>query len=564
MAMPGGNPTAISYRNAKQLAVRLGLDSSEKLARLFHELGLGKLSIEIRPEAIIVNLAHQHVPADLPASNGSACELERGIIDGSLEIITGIPVNTSETSCWVTGTQECVFEAFMDMTADRPRYAPGIATARPNQGIGPGEERSLNSMRAWYLDLATRELARSRRHGRSLSFVYVDLDDLGLVNTEHGRRAGDQIISAVSAVLSRACRTEDFLWHNGEDEFALVLSETGIEAADVVASRLSTAIYSAAENIDFAAKISASIGYSTFPTHADDMASLLERARSAQYMAKARGKGRVQVAVTDHSANVGKPTGYPAATDAESSTKPTHRGDGSVSRRAKTVPEIAVTNPGMMENPITMVVALSGPLLMAGIKQILSESENIMICGEVVDPHRLPESIEDARPDMIITDMAMATIDDFAVPRLIREENLPCKFIIFADIIDQEVVKIASDFNIDAIILQSATPDEIMGAISSAYEGKAVIPEEARAAIKELESQRQLLSELSERELEVLELIAEGKSNSQISQDLFITVNTVRFHLANIYQKLSVSNRTEAANCYLKQDKESDSQPRLL
>ena len=71
--------------------------------------------------------------------------------------------------------------------------------------------------------------------------------------------------------------------------------------------------------------------------------------------------------------------------------------------------------------------------------------------------------------------------------------------------------------------------------------------------------------ELSERGIEVLWLIAEGKSNSQISEDLFITVNTVRFHLANIYQKLSVSNRTEAANYYLRQDLAGpDGQTKLL
>ncbi|MHB0916093.1 MAG: diguanylate cyclase [Thermoleophilia bacterium] len=555
---------AVSYQNARQLAIRLGLDSSEKLAHLFRDLGMGQLSIDVKPETIVVSLAHQHAPAKLPASNGPACELERGIIDGALEIITGMPVKTSETSCWTTGSRECVFEAFLDMNSDRPRYAPGIMAARPDSKNGHDRDRNRDRMRTWYLDLAARELAKSRRHGRPLSFIYLDLDDLGRVNTEHGRRAGDQIINAVSAVLSRTCRTEDFLWHHGEDEFALVLAETDTEAADVVASRLSTAIFSAAENIDFAARISASIGYSTFPAHGDDLASLLESARSAQYLAKARGKGRTQVAVSAPPAGEDAASAYPASSGARRATVPGDHNDGFVPRQSAAEPESDASSLDTDESPITLVVALSGPLLMAGIKQLLGENKNIMIAEEVADPLSLAGSIEDARPDMIITDMAIAAADDFAVPRIIREENLPCKLMILAEVIDQEVIKIASDFTIDAIVLQGASPQEILDAISTAYKGKVVIPEEAKAAIKELEGQRQLLSELSERELEVLELIAEGKSNSQISQDLFITVNTVRFHLANIYQKLSVSNRTEAANCYLKQDKESDSQPRLL
>jgi diguanylate cyclase (GGDEF)-like protein len=454
----------------------------------------------------------------------------------------------------------------MDYSGDVPRYIPALSSM---QGIfGPGSGGSQNGfgqiqIRSWYMDLAARELARSRRHGRPLSVVYMDLDDLGRVNAEHGRVAGDQVISAVSAALSKSCRAEDFLWHNGEDEFAIIITEADTDAADIVAQRLSTAIFSAAENIDFAARISASIGFSTYPEHAEDLSELLERAKSALYLAKASGKGRAQIAVKDPLGEHGK---ILAADNKRTKADADDRRLDYSPRRSltDTEDETAVEGLGAEDKPVSVVIAMSGPLLMAGFMQIIGKEEQIEVLKELSDPAKLPEVIEDIRPDMIISDMAMASEDDYAALRLIREENLPCKYVVVADIIDQEVIKTAADFHIDGIVLQSATPKEIVTAITATYRGQSVIPEEAKAAMKELENKRQLLGELSDRELDVLKLIAEGKSNSQISEDLYITVNTVRFHLANIYQKLSVSNRTEAANCYLKQDIDTDNQPRLL
>ena len=559
----GASPAPVSYQGANRLAKRLGIDSTERLVPLFNELGIGDLQSEIGPDSVQINLAHRDAPSQVPDACKSACELERGIIDGSLELITGIPVTTIETSCWSKGGQYCVFEAVMDEMGDKPKFSPG-----PGSKVTVAEGRSSHSstgpseVRSWYMDLAARELARSRRHGRQLSLVYVDLDDLGRVNADHGRAAGDQIISAVSAALSKSCRAEDYLWYNGEDEFAILLSETDQSEADTVARRLCSAIISAAEYIDFAATVSASIGYSTFPVHADNIASLLERARSALYLAKAKGKGRSQGATEPEK-------GTDAAISREiieESTQTVEEEEEFTSRRSMAVKdqeeiEVSATPEGQK---ITFVIALSGPLLMEGVKQVIGSDEGIDIVSEVAEPSGLADAIVDNRPDMIFIDMGMAIADDFASLKLVDDLNLPSKFIVFADVVDQEVIKLAADYNVDGIILQSAAASEIKSAIVSVYKGETVLPEEAKAAMKELESKRQLLGELSDREREVLKLVAEGKSNSQISDELYITVNTVRFHLANIYQKLNVSNRTEAANCYLKQDMEHDSQTRLL
>ncbi|MHB8176819.1 MAG: LuxR C-terminal-related transcriptional regulator, partial [Thermoleophilia bacterium] len=156
------------------------------------------------------------------------------------------------------------------------------------------------------------------------------------------------------------------------------------------------------------------------------------------------------------------------------------------------------------------------------------------------------------------------TAADFTFPKLLNEENLPCKLVVFANDVSPDVLKLVTDYSIDGVILQQTPTAEALEALKSIYLGKQFLPEQVRAAMLQLEDSRRLLGDLSERELEVLRLVAEGKSNSQISEELYITVNTVRFHLANVYQKLGVGNRTEAAKYYLRQDLAPNGQTKLL
>ena len=118
----------------------------------------------------------------------------------------------------------------------------------------------------------------------------------------------------------------------------------------------------------------------------------------------------------------------------------------------------------------------------------------------------------------------------------------------------QDVLRLVIDFNVEGVVFKKCSASELVSAVQRVHGGQTSYPEKIHSAITQIEKDRTLLKELSEREIEVLKLVSEGKSNSQISDELFITVNTVRFHLANIYQKLNVSNRTEAANFLFRKD----------
>lgn len=591
---PGLSP--LSYVGVRKLARRLEIASGGQLAALFRDLGLGTLELDHRHDRILVTVTPASTLAKAPRQGLNPCELERGLIDGALELIAGVPVTTVETRCRTRGDEVCSFEAVLDESSGSPRYAPGVAAAAgfiAAGGIGAGSvggtgagagSFSANGAgsgfghggpRTWFMELAARELSRANRHGRQLTVMYIDLDDLGQINAEHGRAAGDRVIKAVGAALSRSCRSEDFLWHHGEDEFAIVLSETDAEGAEIVAQRLSTEVLAAAEYVDVAARISASIGFSTFPVHADNIPGLFSSARSAVYLAKSMGKGRSQVARrTDADQPPGEGKGR-SKEMVEGKGEGKDRGKirtdakGKLDVDALTVNEepetSAASEKSAGEEPVASVaIASISPLLMVGIKHVLMNAPGLEIVAEIADPERLPEIAADLRPDLIFTDPGMATDNDFAFPKLLRNQNLPCKFTVFSTEIDPDIIKLAADYAVDGIILQDTSPADMLDALRRIYQGKTVLPDEVQEAMSELNKNRLILKELSGREVEVLRLVAEGKSNSQIANELFITVNTVRFHLANIYQKLSVTNRTEAANYYLRQNLTPDGQTRLL
>lgn len=545
----------MSYEEARKLALTLGLNTISGLKAIFRDLEIGKLELSVGDSRIEASLLPKPGTSSSQAKRGF--ELEKGLIDGALELITGVPVTTSNRGCAVRGQEVCRFEAALNYSnAEDPRFVPY------ETGREPGLEACCDGdpplgLRSWYVDLAARELARARRHQRPLTLLYIDLDDLGEINRRLGRRAGDNAIGAAAVLLGNNCRTEDIIWHNGEDEFVVLLMEAGLRRGASAAKRLIAQI---STRIDAnGEKVKASIGSAAFPRDGEDINSLLSGARNALYLAKADGKGRWR-----HADSGGKTQGSPeeGGVRSELQTRPQTVIEEPSEHQADKSPAPAETGYNhsggseLLKGASIMAASVS-PLIITGMRQMIagvhpSHTDGLLV-AEIADPASLPRAVADMRPDLIFADMQMAMFNDFALPRMIRDENLPCKIVAYLSEVDAGVIKLASDFSVNGMILQTTPLDQTVALLDRIYQGKSFLPDEVRAAINELAGSRRLLSDLSDRELEVLRLVSEGKSNSQISEQLFITINTVRFHLANVYQKLGVSNRTEAANYYLRQ-----------
>ena len=144
-------------------------------------------------------------------------------------------------------------------------------------------------------DTLTRMFAQASRSGSSLSLVLLDLDHFKNVNDRHGHPVGDQALANVGAVLRNVLRAGDFAGRNGGEEFALLLPDTDIAAAQEIAQRVRAAIADiSVPGVDLG--LTASLGVATYPEHANTLERLERLADAALYLAKRAGRNRSEVA----------------------------------------------------------------------------------------------------------------------------------------------------------------------------------------------------------------------------------------------------------------------------
>ena len=150
-----------------------------------------------------------------------------------------------------------------------------------------------------YLNIyLARELSRCKRHGISLSLLFMDLDGFKGINDIHGHLAGSATLTEVGGILAEAVRDSDIVARYGGDEFVVVLPETPLQGALIIAERIRHSI----EQRDFLkemgihARLSGSFGVACYPDHAQTPEALVQKADQAMYRVKGRNKNAVEVA----------------------------------------------------------------------------------------------------------------------------------------------------------------------------------------------------------------------------------------------------------------------------
>jgi DNA-binding NarL/FixJ family response regulator len=192
-----------------------------------------------------------------------------------------------------------------------------------------------------------------------------------------------------------------------------------------------------------------------------------------------------------------------------------------------------------------------------GLKQRLADTEDIEVVATATNGADLLATISSYQPEVVVTDLLMAGMDGFAVLAHIRQHALPVKVLVLTALADGASLQRAIELEADGIVLKTEPPRQTIEAIRQVAAGQVVYPRAVhnwllRRANRQ-QSQRPFgpSDELSEREQQVLERIAQGKSNQEIAGELHLSENTVKHHLKNIFRKLQVTNRTEATRIYL-------------
>ena len=165
---------------------------------------------------------------------------------------------------------------------------------------------------------------------------------------------------------------------------------------------------------------------------------------------------------------------------------------------------------------------------------------------------------QDMNIDLMLLDINMPNLDGLQVLNIIKTQKMDCKVIVLTIHNEIEYLIKAIDFNCDGYILKDSDFDTLKNAIMTVYEGQTYIEPTLVPLLNVRLAERDLMKdkskELTRREVEVLKMIASGSSNKEIASTLSISERTVKNHVSNIFKKIDVSDRTQAAVFAIKND----------
>ncbi|RPI82699.1 MAG: DNA-binding response regulator [Chloroflexi bacterium] len=204
----------------------------------------------------------------------------------------------------------------------------------------------------------------------------------------------------------------------------------------------------------------------------------------------------------------------------------------------------------MSTDMIRVLVVDDHPVVRKGIAALLGEFEDIEIVGEAGDGREAVSLFSKLSPDIILMDLVMPNMDGIEAIRVITNEYPKARILVLTSFINNDYLFPAIKAGALGYLLKEADPKDLVQAIRQIFNGKPSLdPSIARKVLLELGSPTILkptVDELTERETEVLTLLAEGLENNQIAERLSVADVTVRTHISHILDKLHLSNRVQA------------------
>lgn len=183
-------------------------------------------------------------------------------------------------------------------------------------------------------------------------------------------------------------------------------------------------------------------------------------------------------------------------------------------------------------------------LTLQGIRSVLEEVDDIEIVGETRSGAEVPRLVDRTKPDMVVMDVRMPGLDGLAVLDIVRRRNPDVKVVLLSACAEPRQIQEAFERGATAYIIKSVNPLDLPSALRQAFEGTVF---NALTGCDNVAPNGEQPCGLTERELAILRAVTSGLSNKAISQEMWVTEQTVKFHLTNIYRKLGVHNRTAAA-----------------
>lgn len=205
-----------------------------------------------------------------------------------------------------------------------------------------------------------------------------------------------------------------------------------------------------------------------------------------------------------------------------------------------------------MREPITVLIVDDHKVVRQGVRAFLDTQPDITVVSETASGSEAVGLATEHAPDVVLMDLVMPEMDGVEATRLVKQASPRTQVIVLTSYYQDEYIFPAIRAGALSYLLKDAEPSELAEAIRKAAQGEAVLhPRVAARVVQELHGARHEtpnpFTELSERELEVLRLIADGMNNAEIAESLIISEKTVKSHVSNILGKLHLADRTQAA-----------------
>jgi DNA-binding NarL/FixJ family response regulator len=201
---------------------------------------------------------------------------------------------------------------------------------------------------------------------------------------------------------------------------------------------------------------------------------------------------------------------------------------------------------------IRVVVADDHEVVREGTRRMLEREADIDVVGEAADGREAVRLVDELRPDIVVVDVRMPGMNGIEATKEIKTAHPEVRVLVFTAHTDDRYVFPLLDAGANGYVLKTAGQRDLTKAIRDVHRGQTALhPEIARRVVERLTHRNRFQGEgmvesLTEREMEVLEAVAKGWSNKEVSESLHISPHTVQVHLSNIFGKLNVKTRTEA------------------
>jgi NarL family two-component system response regulator LiaR len=205
------------------------------------------------------------------------------------------------------------------------------------------------------------------------------------------------------------------------------------------------------------------------------------------------------------------------------------------------------------EEKIRVLIVDDHQVVRQGLRTFLELHEDIVVVGEAEDGERGVELVRQLKPDVVLMDLVMPHMDGIAATQQVRALGLPTKVIALTSFSEDDKVFPAIQAGAASYLLKDVSPDDLVDAIRAVHQGEARLhPDIARKLMQQVSQMHNLhqetsVEELTERERDVIRLVAMGRNNREIAQELFISEKTVKTHISNILGKLNLEHRTQLA-----------------